>query len=82
MYNKEDNSLIEYFSNDPNELQNIAKTSEKVSQYSKFSNLHYELVSKVEEKVTKHGHPNCNLEDGEFNFMKDLEEQIEGINTI
>jgi hypothetical protein len=74
--------LIEYFSNDIHELDDVTKTSDKVSQYSKFSNSHYELVSKVEEKVTKHGHPNCSTEDGDFNFMRDLEAQIEGINTI
>ena len=74
--------MIEYFSNEVDELAGICKSSEKVSQYSKFSNNHYELVNKVEEKVTKHGHPNFSGEDGDFNFMRDLEEQIEGINTI
>ena len=62
VFNREDNSFIEYYSNDAKELEGIAKTSPNVHQYSKFSNAHYDLVSRVEERVTKHGHPNCSAE--------------------
>ena len=82
VFNREDNSFIEYYSNDAKELEGIVKKSPNVNQYSKFSNSHYELVSRVEEKVTKHGHPNCSAEAEDLNFMMDLEQQIEGVNTM
>ena len=73
VYNNEDLSLIEYYSQNDNDFDTIHRSSEKINQYSKFANVHYDLVSKVEEKVTKHGHPNCLVDDGDLNFVKDLE---------
>lgn len=57
VYNDEDLSLIEYFSNSDREFENIGTNYGNVLEYSKFQNKHYDLVSKLEEKVTKHGHP-------------------------
>ena len=82
VFNKEDSSLIEYYSKSDSEFDNIVKTSQQINQYSKFANTNYDLVCKVEEKVTKHGHPNCLIDDGDLNFLSDLERQIDGINTL
>jgi hypothetical protein len=64
------------------EFDHIVRTSQEINQYSKFTNLNYDLVCKVEEKVTKHGHPNCLVDDGDLNFVSNLEKQIDGINTL
>lgn len=85
MFNKEDNSFIEYYSNDSDELHGIVKTSKNVSQYSKFTNAHYDLVSRVEERVTKHGHPISSAEyvdAKDMDFITEIEQQFEGINTL
>jgi hypothetical protein len=82
VYNKEDDSLIEYFSHSEADFYNINQTSAKISEYSKFFNKHYKLVARLEEKVTRHGHPS-NLLDGEdLDFGADLKAQIEGINMM
>ena len=82
VYNPEDKSFIEYYSHDISEFDHIERKSAEVCQYSKFFNSHYELVNKIEETVTKHGHPNSLLENGDLNFIEDLEKQIDGINSI
>ena len=81
VYNDEDDSLIEYFSNSESDFDNIKKTSENIFEYSKFFNKHYKLVARLEEKVTRHGHPSSLLGD-DLDFGTDLETQIEGINMI
>lgn len=81
VYHNEDESLIEYFSHDISDFEGIKKDSPQVFEYSKFFNKHYNLVARLEEKVTRHGHPSNNM-DEDINFKKDLEQQIEGINMI
>ena len=81
VYHNEDESLIEYFSHDISDFEGIKKDSPQVFEYSKFFNKHYNLVARLEEKVTRHGHPSNNM-DEDVNFKKDLEQQIEGINMI
>lgn len=80
VYNNEDESLIEYFSQNENEFQDLHKGSEQVFEYSKFFNRHYNLVARIEEKVTSHG--NANSAEDDVAFDKDLEQEIEGINMI
>lgn len=58
IYCPEDNSLIEYFSNNRSEFDEILPNSSEVKEYARFCNKDYELVAKVEEKITKHGHLN------------------------
>lgn len=61
VYHKEDDSLIEYYSHAEDDFAHISKTQGKIQEYSKFFNKHYNLVAQLEEKVTKHGHPNMLL---------------------
>ena len=82
VYNKEDDSLIEYFSHSESDFDNIQKSSLNILEYSKFFNKHYKLVARLEEKVTRHGHPSNLLEGEDLDFGTDLETQIEGINMI
>jgi len=68
VYNHEDESLIEYFSINENEFETLHKGSSEVYEYSKFFNKHYNLVAKIEEKVTRHGNPSfTNADDVVFN---------------
>ena len=71
VYNHEDESLIEYFSMNEGEFETLHKGSSDVYEYSKFFNKHYNLVAKIEEKVTRHGHPSTVDED--TIFKNDLE---------
>ena len=45
VYNEKDQSLIEYFSHNENDFDNLSKHSPEVSEYSKFFNKHYNLVA-------------------------------------
>jgi hypothetical protein len=59
VYNDMDQSYIEYFSKNENDFDNLSKHSERVKEYSKFYNQHYELVAQIEERVTKYGTATC-----------------------
>ena len=59
IYCPEDSSLIEYFSNSRDEFDEIIPHSSEVKEYARFCNTDYDLVAKVEEKITKHGHLNA-----------------------
>ena len=52
------------------------------SPNSKFFNKHYNLVAQLEEKVTKHGHPNMLLNEQDLTLGLDFEHQLEGINMM
>lgn len=82
VYQEEDQSLIEYYSKNEKDFENISKTSEKVYEFSKFTNKHYDLVANLEEKVTKHGHLNILLEEHEAEMGDDPEDHLEGINML
>jgi hypothetical protein len=82
VYNQEDDSLIEYFSHSEEDFIGIHQNSQSIVEYSKFFNKHYNLVARLEEKVTRHGHPSNLLEGEDFEFGNDLEAQIEGINMM
>ena len=57
IYNEEDGSLVEFFSDLKNDLKDITSESKEVSQFCRFDNSHDAIVQEIEEKVTKHGHP-------------------------
>lgn len=73
VYHHEDESLIEYYSHSETDFDNLSKKCSNVYEYSKFFNKHYNIVARLEEKVTKHGHPESLLE-GDLDFGADLEE--------
>ena len=73
VYNKEDDSLIEYFSHSETDFHNLDKSSENIYEYSKFFNKHYNLVARLEEKVTRHGHPSNLMKGDDIDFGSDLE---------
>ena len=52
--------MIEYHSHSKSDFEGIHKLSPHVVEYSRFYNRHYELVSKIEESVTKHGNASGN----------------------
>lgn len=82
VYQEEDQSLIEYYSKSENDFKTINKTSEKVYEFSRFNNRHYDLVANLEEKVTKHGHLNILLEEQEAENGAEPEDHLEGINML
>lgn len=56
-----------------------------MEEYSKFFNHHYELVAKIEERVTRYGTANCTDRDlgkGERAFQNSLAEQVDSINLM
>ncbi len=59
IYSHDDNSLIEYFSANAGEFDSIVPNTDGVQEYAKFYNSNYDLVAKLEEKITKHGHLNA-----------------------
>ena len=59
VYNWRDQSLIEYFSHTEDDFSGISKKCQEVTEYGKFFNRHYDLVSEIDERVTKHGNTCC-----------------------
>ena len=55
LYNQEDNSLIQYYSIAESEFEQYKPHTDIVHEYAKLFNRHYDLVSTLEEKVTKLG---------------------------
>ena len=55
VYHEADQSFIEYYSHQEDDFASLSKQSANVQEYSKFFNLHYDLVAKIEERVTKYG---------------------------
>ena len=82
VYHYEDESLVEYYSHGESDFDNLHKKSRNVLEYAKFYNRHYDVVSELEEKVTKHGHPNMLINDNDVTDNLDIENQIEGINLM
>jgi hypothetical protein len=82
VYQEEDQSLIEYYSKSEKDFDEINKASEKVYEFSRFTNKHYNLVANLEEKVTKHGHLNILLEEHEAELGNEPDDHLEGINML
>jgi len=53
-----------------------------VNEYAKFNNQHYELVEQIDDKVTKHGHPNIIIEDTNINLADEVLREIDGVNLL
>jgi len=81
VYNKEDNSLVEYFSSGKEELKDTVNDLPTIRQYAKFNNSHLDLVQLLEETITKHGNLNCLQEIECFDFETMLD-KLEGFNKL
>ena len=57
VFNPEDGSLIEFFSDSLDQLKDIGRESSTVKQYCRFDSSHFPIVQNIEENVTRHGHP-------------------------
>ena len=55
IYNENDNSLVEFYSNSEHDFDGISKDSANIKQYAKFLSSHEDLIIKIHEHVTKHG---------------------------
>jgi len=75
VYHKDDRSLVDYFTNATDDFEDLHKDSKLVREYSRFHNQHYDLVTKIDEKVTKSGNgpPGVNKE----NEFKDMIDEFE-----
>ena len=93
IYSHDDNSLIEYYSTDPREFDSIRPNTDGVQEYAKFHNTNYDLVAKLEEKITKHGHLNAPVQAKSGSFLIDkggeesqvferIEAELEGYNMM
>jgi hypothetical protein len=82
VYHEEDDSLIEYYSHTEQDFDHLNKQSSDVQLYSKFFNKHYKLVARLDEKVTRHGHPTNMLDENDLEFGNDFEGELDGINMI
>ena len=60
VYNPEDRSLVEYFSQSPSDLDNIKPHTNKVKEFSRFYNRNYDVVANLEEKLSKSSAANNN----------------------
>ena len=56
--------------------------SDKVKEYAKFYNSNYDLVTSLEEKITKHGHLNVNVDGSDNAIGKVIETEIIGYNMM
>ena len=78
VYHEEDDSLIELFSHQDMDFDKIEEAKESLSLYSRFHNRHYNLVARLDERVTKQ-----NSGDGEeLELAKDMGEEFQGINIM
>ena len=66
VYHPEDNSLVEYYSHGECDFSSLNSKSSNIKEFAKFFNKHYDLVSRLEEKVTKHGHPDQVLDQADL----------------
>ena len=55
IYNKIDNSLVEFYSNGEHDFDGITKENKNIKQYAKFYNKHDNLIKQIHANVTNHG---------------------------
>ena len=55
IYNKKDNSLVEFYTNTEDDFDGITKNSNKIEEYVKFYSKHDDLITNIHEHVTQHG---------------------------
>jgi hypothetical protein len=86
IYSRDDRSLVEYYSTDLNEFDTIRAETDGVQEYARFSNANYDLVAKLEEKITKHGHLNAPVsakDGGEDHLIaQQIQTEVEGYNMM
>jgi hypothetical protein len=78
VYNLEDKSLVEYYSEAVSDLDNIEPNSEYVKEFSRFYNCNYEVVANLEDKLTKQS--SHQAEDNVI--LNEVEEALEGYNML
>ena len=80
VYNQEDKSLIEYYTNDINELDQIQPETKDVNEFSRFYNRNYDIIANIEEKLTKN---TPNQQSAEDNMdLNEVEKSLEGYNML
>ena len=86
IYSADDHSLVEYYSSNPHEFDTIRAETDSVREYARFSNANYDLVAKLEEKITKHGHLNAPVsgKDGSDDHLiaQQIQTEVEGYNML
>ena len=68
--------MVEYKSNETQELDSLEKSSEQIKQYVKFYNKDYALCESIEKNIIKHGH----LFNEEESIPKRLYNELDGYN--
>ena len=81
VYNQEDNSLIEYYSQSENEFDEINSHNGSIQEFSRFYDKNFDLITRLEENMTKHGQPIGFLEDKKSNLSQELRELV-GFNIV
>lgn len=71
IFNKSDNSLIEFYTKNEKDLDGITKNSVNVQEYVKFYSKHDQLITKIDELVTQHGNTV-----GNTNYPNDLNDEF------
>lgn len=56
--------------------------SDKVKEFAKFYNSNYDIVTSLEEKITKHGHLNVNVDGSDNAIGKVIETELIGYNMM
>ena len=79
VFNPEDSSYIELSTQNEEELFNISCHSNTVHEYAKFTNMNYNIVERLEEQITKHGHLNFDSNSDISNLIKT---QLAGFNMM
>lgn len=82
IYSPDDESLIEYYSEKESDFDDLYMHSEKVKEFAKFYNTNYHIVTSLEEKITKHGHLNVNVDGSDNAIGKVIETELIGYNMM
>jgi hypothetical protein len=81
VYNQEDNSLVEYFSESVDGLDEMKPETKYVTEFSRFYNRNYEIVANLEEKLTKNSGLNQNQTEDK-KILSEVEQNLEGYNML
>ena len=67
IYNKEDKSLVEYYSENTDELNDIEPYTQKIKEYSRIFNKDYDLISNLERQTS-------------LEVLREADKKLEGYN--
>jgi len=81
VYNQEDNSLVEYYSESVDGLDEMKPETKYVTEFSRFYNRNYEIVANLEEKLTKNSGLNQNQTEDK-KILSEVEQNLEGYNML